>query len=255
MLSDSHIGHAQVHSNSSSRYSAFESVRKNLASLAIGMLGFLGALLLRAIEFTLTWEVFGVDGDARNWPQGEPCISVFWHDQQLFMPWLYLKFRQGKAARSMVALISAHRDGRIVARIVKALGIDSIAGSTTRRGREAMFSLIRALEEGNHVAITPDGPRGPRHRLKSGVIRIAQRAGAPIYPIAIACERAWTFRSWDRMFLPKPFSRAVLLRGERMEVPKTMEPGELEAYAQELEKRLSILSEEAARRILRIAAS
>ncbi|MFZ9114951.1 MAG: lysophospholipid acyltransferase family protein [bacterium] len=126
------------------------------------------------------------------------------------MPWLYLNRRSKDQNLPMTVLISQHRDGQLVARVMKCLGIDSIAGSSTRGGREALFKLIALLQrKGSQISIAPDGPNGPQYIVKEGLMRIAQRSGSLIYPTTYSAESYCRFSSWDGMILPKPFSRAV----------------------------------------------
>lgn len=184
----------------------------------IGLIGFFGALLLRAVNLTLRWEYVGLDGTERYWSDGRPCIIVFWHGRQLFMPWIYLRHRREGSAPRMTALISQHSDGRMVAEGMRRLGIDSVAGSSSRGGLRALNSLASKLRGNSHIAITPDGPKGPRHEPKDGAIVIAQRTGALIFPTAYSAERRWQFRSWDGMIFPKPFSRAVMIKAAPIDV-------------------------------------
>lgn len=209
------------------------------------VIGFLGSSLLKLIEITLRWQFIGFDGNKRFWLSGPPSIVAFWHGQQLFMPWLYSKFRHGIKNRQVYILISHHPDGRMMASAVGFLGLKSIAGSSTTGGKQATLTLIDKLKQGHHIAITPDGPKGPPNKLKAGVIRIAQQAGAIIYPTAIAAERSWTFGSWDNMFLPKPFSHMVLVLGEPIKIPTNLTRDEFNHWQQVVESKLNELSEQA----------
>jgi lysophospholipid acyltransferase (LPLAT)-like uncharacterized protein len=111
----------------------------------------------------------------------------------------------------MVALVSEHRDGEIIARIIAKLGVDAARGSTTRGGSRALLTLIRALQDGRIAAFTPDGPRGPRRVLQPGLLAAARRARVPIVLIGCASNRAWRFGSWDQFMLPKPFATVHLV--------------------------------------------
>lgn len=145
----------------------------------------------------------------------------------------------------MFALISEHGDGRIAAVAMRQLGISSVAGSSTRGGKEAAETLIKTIHDGNHVAITVDGPKGPIHKAKPGVVRIAQRTGAGILPAAAAAQSSWIFKSWDKMFLPKPFSRVTIRVGAPIFVPKELKEGEFEQHLALVESTLLRLTEEA----------
>lgn len=208
-------------------------------------IGILGSLLLRTLNATLRWRRIGFDGQEANWAEQHPRILSFWHGRQLMMPWSYLVAGSPGKSRPMSVLISQHADGRMIARIMKFLRIDSVAGSSTRGGREALFALIRAVEAGSHLSLTPDGPKGPRYKLKEGILRIAQRSGAPIHPITYSAEKRWQFKSWDGMILPKPFSRAVMIMSGPVTVPAEVSAEELKALAARLEAEMNRITEEA----------
>ncbi|MEP7345857.1 MAG: lysophospholipid acyltransferase family protein, partial [Gemmatimonadaceae bacterium] len=112
--------------------------------------------------------------------------------------------------RSIRALISTHSDGEIIARIVESIGYRTARGSSSRDGTRALRDLIGALRENQTIAVTPDGPRGPRHVFAAGVLAAAQRTGAPIILGRAVADRAWVLRSWDRFVIPKPFARVEL---------------------------------------------
>ena len=113
-------------------------------------------------------------------------------------------------------MISRHADGEVIARIVKSLGYRTIRGSTTRGGVRALLESAQVVNDGIVVAITPDGPRGPRHVFSPGAVIVAQRTSRPIIAIAATASRAWRLRSWDRHVVPKPFA-SVTIRYSRAE--------------------------------------
>jgi len=147
--------------------------------------------------------------------------------------------------RKPYALISLHRDGRFIARAAEILGIGTVAGSSTRGGKEGMFRLIRLIRAGANIGITPDGPKGPAETTKLGIISLASRTGVPIYPFAYSAERHWKARSWDKLIIPKPFSRAIALLGEGISVPADISTEEMEFYRSKLDSELRALTERA----------
>lgn len=205
----------------------------------INLFGFLAALVLRLLNSTLRWHRVGLEGENGRWSSGDPRIIIFWHSRQLFMPWLYHTCKVGSFSRPAVALVSRHHDGRILANGLAWLGVDSVAGSSSHGGREAMYELTKKLEAGCHIGISPDGPRGPFQKLKAGAVSVAQRTGAPIYPVAYSAQRRWTFKSWDKMILPKPFSKAVLMMGDAITVPAQLDEAEFERKMLEVENSLN----------------
>lgn len=206
------------------------------------LLGLLAGALLWLLS--RTWRV-RVVGFPQGWQSGTPFVLAFWHAQLLMLPAARRRFPQERGARRIVALISMSSDGRIIARAARLLGIFSVAGSSSRNGREALFRLSQALQRGAHVVITPDGPKGPRECAKEGVVRVAQRGGAPILPIAAAASHVWRFNSWDRMVLPKPFARIIVRAGSPLLAPVGGSSDEVARCVQSLEAQLRALSREA----------
>lgn len=210
-----------------------------LRSLRIRTLGFLAALVLRVLHATLRWHRPGKVSEPNFLNDGVPKIFVFWHGRQLMMPWGYHGVPGDRPKKALHMLISQHADGRIIASAVERLGIRTVAGSSSRGGKEAAQDLIARLQEGDHVAITPDGPRGPACQCKPGAIKIAKITGAPIYPAAYGTRRRWRFGSWDGMILPKPFSPGVFYVGEPVYVPADASEERLEELRKLLDQRLN----------------
>jgi len=139
--------------------------------------------------------------------RGEPFIFSLWHGQFLPLVWAH----RGQGVR---ILVSEHRDGEIIARIAESLGYRTARGSTGKRGERAPLARVRALEAGEEVGVTPDGPRGPAFRYQPGALIVAARARVPILPMAAHASRAWRLRSWDGFMIPKPFARVIVAYGE-----------------------------------------
>ncbi|MCK4428142.1 MAG: lysophospholipid acyltransferase family protein [candidate division Zixibacteria bacterium] len=169
--------------------------------------------------------------------QGQ-VIYACWHGRMLIL------FYSHRWQRIHV-LISQHRDGELIARIIKRLGFVSVRGSTTRGGTKALFEMATKGASGYDVGITPDGPRGPKFKVQPGAIYIAQRSGMPLIPITNSAKSRWTLSSWDGFLIPKPFSKAVIIIGEPIYVPLKSTPQELEEKREELEKRLVELTQKA----------
>jgi lysophospholipid acyltransferase (LPLAT)-like uncharacterized protein len=168
----------------------------------------------------------------------EPAILAFWHGRLLMMPLLCRK-------RRITMLISRHRDGELISRAVRFFPVDSVRGSTTRGGTRALRGLVRALKGGSHVAITPDGPRGPRNRAQRGAIMLASGTGRPIFPVTFGASKKKIFNSWDRFLLPYPFSRGVFIWGEPIWVGARDDEAGIEEKRKTLEARLNQITAEA----------
>jgi lysophospholipid acyltransferase (LPLAT)-like uncharacterized protein len=132
-------------------------------------------------------------------PWKPPFIFVLWHSR--ILPLLALHKGEG-----VVLLISRHRDGEYLADLADGWGYKSVRGSTQRGGEVGLLGIVRALQAGAIVAMTPDGPRGPRERVQPGAVAAAQHAGVPIIAVGTRTSSAWYLRSWDRMCIPKPFA-------------------------------------------------
>jgi lysophospholipid acyltransferase (LPLAT)-like uncharacterized protein len=152
-----------------------------------------------------TWRIRVVNGEyLRELRRSErPFIFSLWHGQLLPLLWHHRK-------QGVRVLISEHRDGELVARTAESLGYGLIRGSSTHGADRALISLVRELQAGHEVAITPDGPRGPPTTFAPGALVAAQRSNSFILPVAASADRAWRLRSWDRFMIPKPFARVTV---------------------------------------------
>ncbi|HEY4099548.1 MAG TPA: lysophospholipid acyltransferase family protein [Gemmatimonadales bacterium] len=140
-----------------------------------------------------------------------PFIFLLWHEALLPLLWQHRK-------QQIAIVVSEAREGRYLADYAQRLGYHLVQGSSTRGGARALLGAIRALDDGCTVAITPDGPRGPRRDIKPGIVRAAQRAGAQILPLHAVSASAWSMGSWDRMLVPKPFAQIDVAYGEPFSV-------------------------------------
>lgn len=182
-----------------------------------------GGRALDALLATCRWHRDGAEHFQALWERGRPVIFVLWHGRLL--PCTYRHRGQG-----LVTLISRHRDGDLIAGVVEGRwGYRAVRGSSSRGATHALRELLRAVRGGRSVAITPDGPRGPREQMKMGPVLLAQRTGAPLIPVASGADRAWWFGGWDRFLVPKPFARLRIRYGAPIEVPRTADADALEA--------------------------
>lgn len=163
----------------------------------------LGGGVLRLLAHT--WRVTR-EGDAALTAiraSGSPCVIILWHGELLPILWAHRD-------EQVSVLISTHADGEIIARICESLGCRTVRGSSSRGGARALLELVRELEGGHEVAITPDGPRGPRRSFAPGALVAAMRADVPIIAFGVHVSRAWRLRSWDRFIIPKAFARITM---------------------------------------------
>ena len=196
------------------------------------------AWVLRLLALTIRREVVHLDHAEKFWNQGKFVIAAFWHQRLLMMPFLPHKGRVGM-------MISRHRDGEFIARAIKLFGFDSVRGSTTRGGAAVLRGMVRFFESGAHLAITPDGPQGPRHVVQRGVIELARLTSAPIIPVAYGASRKKVFNSWDHFILPLPFCRVIYVYGEAIFIPRNLSEKESEEKRLLVEDRLRQVTAEA----------
>ena len=152
----------------------------------------------------------------------------FWHEW--IVPYVF-----ARPHAAMAGLISRHRDGGYLADAMTAIGLKTVRGSTSRGGAAAVKQILEQCEAWD-LGITPDGPRGPRRKLKPGVVFLASRTGRPIVPTAVACRRAWRPRgSWTDLLLPKPFTTIVFCGGAAVTVPPELGKAELDRWCRYVE--------------------
>ena len=174
---------------------------------------------------------------ARREHDGRQRIYVFWHEYMLFP--LYMR---GHCNISM--LVSRHRDGEFIVQVGNMMGFEFVRGSTTRGSVSALLEMRDRSREMN-LAITPDGPKGPRRVMAPGAVFLASKLQMPLVAIAMGFDRPWRAGSWDRFALPRPFSRGRAILGPEMHIPADLDRDGLEHYRCEAEKMLNRLTLEA----------
>jgi lysophospholipid acyltransferase (LPLAT)-like uncharacterized protein len=161
-------------------------------------------ILIRVIGKTIRYEVSGSENFETIERAGRLPIYAFWHDR-IFASTYFFRHR------GISVITSQSKDGEYIARFIQRLGYGSIRGSSTRGGVRALVEMIKAMRNGTPMAFTLDGPKGPRYEAKPGAVLLAKKTGNPIMPFVVECARYWTISSWDRLQIPKPFTRAKLI--------------------------------------------
>lgn len=160
----------------------------------------LGAPVIKSLAATWRFRTTGVEHWRALVASKQSFIYVLWHSRLL--PLLALHKNEG-----VILLISRHRDGEHLVGLAETWGYRSVRGSTRRGGEVGLLGIVRALQQpGTMVAVSPDGPRGPRERVQPGALAAAQHAGVPIVAVGARTTSAWYLRSWDRLCIPKPFA-------------------------------------------------
>jgi lysophospholipid acyltransferase (LPLAT)-like uncharacterized protein len=170
------------------------------------------AVLLRLWGRSLRFET--TPEDFRNYTKrDEPVAIILWHNRLFLSAEIVRRFRQG---RPTYALVSASRDGAWLTAFFSLVGMLTVRGSSSRLGREAASALVEVMRAGSDIGITPDGPTGPCYEVKPGAVIVPRRTGAPLLLVGAEFTTAWRLKSWDRFYLPVPFSR-VRMRCEVIE--------------------------------------
>jgi len=206
-----------------------------MSAWRLGAISLFGTTLLRGLFATTRTTLVDAHHLEELREAGRPVVFVLWHGQLL--PLVHQHREEGVAV-----LVSEHRDGEYIARVLERSGFETVRGSSTRGGTRGLKGLIRAARAGRDLGITPDGPRGPARRFKPGALLAAQVTGSVIVPIAGGASRAWQADSWDRFLVPRPFSRVVVAYGEGVVVPREATEEDRAELARGLERTLDRLT-------------
>jgi len=225
-MSDKNTGHGDTMKN--------KSMQKIIFFLATK----LGSLFIKALGKSIRVTVVNKEYRDALYKENARILFVLWHGR-MFMP-IFCHRNQG-----ITAMVSQHADGEMIAQTVHKLGYRTVRGSSSRGGNEAFHNMVSVLKTGAPCAIIPDGPQGPRHKLKPGALYISQQSDAYLCPITFASMRRKEFRSWDRFYLPAPFTNSVLVYGEPMRVPQNISAEEMEIIRQNFEARMIDLEKQA----------
>lgn len=197
-------------------------------------LGKLAGHLMKAWGATLRVEFIDRCGLSRPGAIPGPAIYCLWHNHIFTVPRVWQKFC-GQHRRAVV-LTSASHDGNALAKAVGVFGLGAVRGSSSRRAVAALVGLRKALRENLDASITPDGPRGPRHVVQAGIIKLAEASGAPIIPMHVEYSAFRELNTWDRFAIPKPFSHVRVIFDEALAVPPNLSETEFEHWRLRLEE-------------------
>ncbi len=210
---------------------------------ATATLGVAIAGLVRALAATGRWRI-EADSQTRGiLERGEPAIGAFWHSRLILVPRLWRRLQDMAGGdRPVYAMVSMHGDGQLIASALDRLGIPPIRGSTGKSGAKVLRIARAEIARGACMAIAVDGPRGPAGEVQPGATFLARQTGAPVIPLTGSVRPHWRARSWDRLLVPLPFSRGVLIAGAPMRVPKDSDAAGLERFRRQLTGELDRLT-------------
>lgn len=193
-----------------------------------------GVFILRLLFLTVRLKVLDKPLLEKNAVKG-PVIIAFWHNRILGITLAFLRRYPFKSRGGVTVLTSPSKDGEILAGVVRGLGMGAVRGSSSRRGSQALRELVTLIEKGGDIAVTPDGPRGPRYKLGPGIISLAQFTGAPLVPMHAHFSRYLRLKTWDGFLIPLPFSTISVTVDELIPVPRELPPAEFETMRTRVE--------------------
>lgn len=202
--------------------------KQRLLMRAGGLVGYLVLLLLGR---TVRFELAGLEHWEAATRDGRPPILSVWHNR-LFIGTYFLR------RRSVVVMTSRSSDAEYSSRLVQRFGFGVVRGSSTRGGSAALLKMVRVMRAGFPTAFTIDGPRGPRYVAKMGALLLAKKTGCPILPFTITPAHSWELPTWDRLLIPVPFTRALMIYGEPLYVPPDADSETLHARRDDLQRAL-----------------
>ncbi len=192
-------------------------------------------IFIRAVTMTVRFRLDDRSGSFSGAP-GEKFIFAVWHNRLALCLMLYRRYAvRSEPDRRMAAIVSASRDGGMLARILEHFNVEPVRGSSSRRGGQALREMVSWAEQGCDLGITPDGPRGPCYQVQEGVISTAQLTGFPIVPASYHLNWKIRLKSWDRFQVPLPFALCEVSVGKIMRVPRDATDAEREEFRKQLE--------------------
>jgi lysophospholipid acyltransferase (LPLAT)-like uncharacterized protein len=199
----------------------------------------IAAKFMMLVFKTNRWDYLHRERVDPYWQNDKPMIVCFWHNRLMMMTFAWL------SETPFHMLISGHADGRVISMAVGHHGIKTIAGSSSKGGSDAIRKVLKALKQGDSVGITPDGPRGPRFSVNQGLVNLASKAGVDLVPMCYSTSRRIVWKSWDRLVLPLPFGKGVIIYGEPIKMHPEQTDEELIQAGQLLRQRMLEISNQA----------
>ena len=200
------------------------------------LIGFTFYYITKLISRSIRWEYFEQSKKSNIYNNKHKYIFCCWHNRLFLGPHLLPR------NRVINALQSSHSDGMITSLAFKYLGMNVILGSSKKGGIQAFRKMVRRLQLGESIAITPDGPKGPKEKVKEGVIKLAQMTDTPIIPLVWATKKFKIINSWDNFVLPYPFSKGIYSFGKPIHIEKEINIKKFELERQNLEKEIKRLT-------------
>ncbi len=209
--------------------------------LAYSVICWVGAKYIKFVSFTNSWSFINKKYVENLWKKNEAFILCFWHGRLLMMPLSWNK------EKKINVLISTHSDGQLLSKTVKHFNIETITGSSSKGGSEAIRNIIKSLKSGISIGMTPDGPRGPRMKVNSAIIKIASLTGHKIVPLSYSVKKKFFLNSWDKFLVALPFGKGCFVWGKPIKIKKNISTNEDLKLSKILENNLLKLTKKADR--------
>ena len=207
--------------------------------LAYSVICWVGAKYIKFVSFTNSWSFINKKYVENLWKKNEAFILCFWHGRLLMMPLSWNK------KKKINVLISTHSDGQLLSKTVKHFNIETITGSSSKGGSEAIRNIIKSLKSGISIGMTPDGPRGPRMKVNSAIIKIASLTGHKIVPLSYSVKKKFFLNSWDKFLVALPFGKGCFVWGKPIKIKKNISTNEELKLSKRLENNLLKLTKKA----------
>ena len=207
--------------------------------LAYSVICWIGAKYIKFVSFTNSWTFINKKYVENLWKKNEAFILCFWHGRLLMMPLSWNK------EKKINVLISAHSDGQLLSKTVKYFNIETITGSSSKGGSEAIRNIIKSLKSEISIGMTPDGPRGPRMKVNSAIIKIASLTGHKIVPLSYSVKKKFFLNSWDKFLVALPFGKGCFIWGKPIKIKKNISTNEDLKLSKRLENNLLKLTKKA----------
>ena len=211
---------------------------KQLMRSTVGnaLVGWTAGAIIAALMVTVRWRAHKDQNIKEILRRNEGVVLVFWHERLLAMPWLW------PSVFPLFALQSPHADGRMMSHAIGCFGVKTVWGSSNRSPLSGLRGLKRVLDNGHSVAITPDGPRGPKYEVQEGVVMLAQLTGLPVVPMSAQIHSKKVLGSWDGFQVPLPFARCDIRMGEPIWVDRKGHEVEREVARRQIQERMMALT-------------
>ena len=210
------------------------SIRKKLLKHFIvqQLLAFIAFIYIVFVKITSNIKYENIDSPKKYWQNKKPFILAFWHGQLMTFSYTW------KINKKLNILASSHSDGRFGASIAKYFKLNNIPISSDGNNL-SLRPIFKILNSNNYIAITPDGPRGPKEKVSEGIIKIAKISKVPIIPVGFGSSKNFCLKSWDSFLITLPFSKCRIVWGDSITIPENLEDKEIEKYKKLIEEKIN----------------